>query len=368
MKNLSIMIKPASSLCNLRCRYCFYTDVAELRRVHSFGRMTEETTQKILETIRAALEPGDRLTLAFQGGEPTLAGLDYFRRVTETVRGWNSGASVRFSLQTNAVLLDEEWCRFLAQEDFLLGVSCDLLPDCHDAARVDAGGAGTYAQVTRAIRLLEKHGVQYNVLCTLTNQIARHPQQVWKKLEQLGVQYVQFTPCLAGLESASDYALTPQRFASFYTQLFRLWYAEFRKGNYRSVKLFDDVVNLLAYGVPTACGMGGVCQPQLVVEADGSVYPCDFYCLEEYCLGNLTQNSVRELLAAPAAAAFTRRAHTAPEKCKACRYAAFCGGGCKRMQKETCCAGDAQFCGYAAFLDECLPQLLEIARMQRRMR
>ena len=194
MKQLSIMLKPASSLCNLRCRYCFYAEVADLRQVRSFGVMTPQTTRQILQNIRCDLSPGDRITFAFQGGEPTLAGLSYFQDFTAQVEQWE-GIQVQYALQTNATLLDDAWCAFLKKYHFLVGVSWDILPQCHDEARVDASGAGTNRAVLNAIGLLNKWGVEYNVLCTLTNFIARHPNQVWNQLARQDIRFVQSTPC-----------------------------------------------------------------------------------------------------------------------------------------------------------------------------
>lgn len=363
MKHLSVMIKPASSGCNLRCRYCFYADVAEHRQVASFGRMSEQTMQAVLANIRRDLTAGDRIQFAFQGGEPTLAGLEFFEKFVRQVEQTYSGIGVSFALQTNGILLDESWFGFLKQKAFLVGLSLDLLPQCHDEARVDSQGRGTYAQVVNALEGMNRHGVQYNVLCTLTNPVARHPRKVWKQIQSLELKYVQFTPCLDDLEAKGGvYALTPERFGSFYSQLFRLWLEDFRQGKYCSIKLFDDVVNLLAYGIPTGCGMDGQCRQQLVVEADGSVYPCDFYCLDVYKTGNLAQQSLREVYESRVNQTFTRRPHEQPQICAQCPYWRICGGNCKRLQTAFC---SAQVCGYRRFLEEALPDLQQIARQQR---
>ena len=368
MKNIAIMLKPASSLCNMRCSYCFYADIANLRQVESFGVMSRGTMEAVLKNIRAGLEPGDSVNFAFQGGEPTVAGLDYFKAFSAIANSWRPEIRVSYALQTNATLLDEDWCAWLKENNCLVGVSLDILPDCHDAFRLDAAGKGTYRRVLDAVELLKKHGVEFNVLCTLTAQAARHPQQMWKKLCQLDLQYVQFTPCLDELEKPGEsrYALTPRRFASFYNALFRLWDADFRQNKYRSIKFFDDVVNLMTYGVPTSCGMNGPCQPQLIVEADGSVYPCDFYCLDEYRLGSLVTQTLDEIQKAPNNARFRGRPHTQPKKCASCPFAAFCGGGCKRMQREICCSGEDDYCGYRDFLETNGARLREISLEQRR--
>ena len=368
MKNLNIMLKPASSLCNLRCKYCFYADVVSLREVKSCGLMSAETVDGILLNIQKVLSHGDSVHFAFQGGEPMLAGLDFFRNFVAKVKSWPSGIRVSYALQTNGVLLDDVWCEFLKENGFLVGISLDILADYHDAVRVDSDGQGTYKTVSNAILLMKEHGVDYNILCTLTNSIARHPNQVWDWIMNSKAEYIQFTPCLGELEEGgkSHFALTPKRFASFYIQLFRCWIEEFKKGNYRSIKFFDDCVNLMMYGRPTSCGMNGTCQPQLVVEADGTAYPCDFYCLDEYRLGNLTETGPLELLRSKKVQDFLTRPHSMPELCKTCRYWRFCGGNCKRMQKEICCFGSDKECGYREFLDACGRELQEIALRYRK--
>lgn len=364
MKSLSIMLKPASSLCNMRCKYCFYEDISCLREVHSYGIMTEAATEAILENIRRDLAPGDRVQFAFQGGEPTLAGLPYFQHFSSVVSQWDHRIQVTYSLQTNGLLLDDAWCIFLAQHNFLVGLSLDLLPQSHDNSRIDAERRGTYRRVLAAMELLKKHRVEFNILCTLTSEIARHPQQVWKQILALDLQYVQFTPCLdeLGNPGGCAYALTPRRFAAFYNRLFPLWIADYRAGRYRSIKLFDDVVNLMAYGIPTACGIHGVCHPQIVVEADGSTFPCDFYCLDEYKLGNLAESPLREIVTSPLNHDFAQRPHAQPALCGSCPFRQFCGGNCKRMQREICCSGKDNYCGYQDFLYQNMADLQQIAR------
>ncbi|MBQ8311302.1 MAG: SPASM domain-containing protein [Clostridia bacterium] len=357
-----MMIKPASSLCDMRCKYCFYADVADARAVRSFGMMSDTTTDAMLKSIASELNVGDAVSFAFQGGEPTLAGLAFFRRFVEKTETWKD-VRVSYALQTNGLLLDDVWCAFLKEHRFLVGLSLDLLPEAHDGARVDARGEGTYRRVVGTMEQLRRYGVDFNVLCTLTSDVARHPKQVWNQLVKLEIDYVQFTPCLGALDgqSSSPYALTPQRFASFYTQLFGLWYADYQKGKRRSVKLFDDIVNQLVLGRPTGCGMDGVCRPQLVIEADGSAYPCDFYCLDEYRMGNITSDSIETLLHSDGAKAFLSRPHTAPRACASCRFARFCGGNCRRMQREICASVTDESCGYSAFLEQCGKPLARLA-------
>lgn len=370
MKQYTVMIKPASALCNLRCKYCFYFDVVSHRDNHALKMMTEETTDRILCSLRNSLEPGDELTIAFQGGEPMLMGLAYYRSFVEQIAKWDKKIHIKYAIQTNATLIDEEWCVFFKENEFLVGVSYDLLPDRHNEARIDSSGKGTGRVVEHSIAMLRRHGVEFNVLCTLTNGVARHPQQAWKRILQLDLAYTQFTPCLNELDQSSKtiYGLTPKRFADFYNTLFLLWFEEYRLGRYRSIKFFDDVLNLMAFGIPSACGMDGACQPQIVVEADGSAYPCDFYCLDEYKTGNLCNQTIAEIIDNPTVKHFVERNHEQPELCKSCELHAFCGGGCKRMQAEICCAKNDSYCGYADFLKTNWAVLKSIALRERRAR
>ena len=363
MNYLTIMIKPASALCNMRCKYCFYDNVANLRDIRTFGMMKQDTVEKMLANIETDLESGDCLTFAFQGGEPTLAGLEYFQYFVNAVKKWEKNIQVNYAIQTNAITLNEAWAQFLKRHSFLVGISMDLLQEQHDAVRVDEHGKGTWKKVLNAIKLLEEYHVDYNVLCTLTNQIARHPKKVWNQIKKLRLKYVQFTPCLGGLDEMekSINALTPQRFASFYKEIFQYWVADFQTGKYCSIKLFDDLLYLMETGRPAACGMIGQCQPQLIIEADGSTYPCDFYCLDEYCLGNINEKGIRELYQLSFCSSSKERP-ALPDRCASCSYMKMCGGNCKRMQKEICCSPGDEFCGYQEFLNAVIEDLIQIKR------
>lgn len=363
-----MMIKPASSLCNLRCNYCFYQDVSGHRETCSYGKMNLPFMKKMVEKLGAELRDVDGIAFGFQGGEPTLAGLSYYREFVKAVEAWGKKARVTYALQTNGILLDEEWCRFLKEHRFLVGISYDMLPELQDAVRVDSRGKGTGKQVRQAIKLLEQHRVEYNVLCTLTRQAARHPEQIWREMERLDLKCIQFTPCLDDLaeDGANAYALTPERFAAFYTKLFDKWEISYRRGSYRSVKLIDDMVNLLAYGVPTGCGMDGRCQPQLILEADGSVYPCDFYCLDEFRIGNIMDDSLEELFQRSLASE-TKKRKPLPERCEGCPYVRVCGGNCPRMQKAICFSKEGDDCGYRVLWETCGERLARLASEQRRL-
>ncbi len=356
MAQYHVLIKPASSLCNLRCKYCFYADISHVRDVKSYGLMSPAVAEKVIGNVFASLRDGDSVNLAFQGGEPTMAGLDFFRRfvalVQEARQHHGASVQIQYALQTNGILLDEEWCIFLRENRFLVGLSLDGDAALHNQNRVDEKGKGSFSQVMNAKRLMDLHKVEYNILCVLTNHIARYPQKIWHFLKEQQIGYVQFIPCLSELEreDPSPYALTPERFASFYTELLRLWAEELRKGRFISVKLFDDILNLLLRRQVTACGFTGQCQRQIVVEADGSVFPCDFYAIDQWRLGNLAERTLEELLDNERAGAFLARPRAQREICRGCKWAKICGGGCPRMGDNMYVTPDGKACGYRDFL------------------
>lgn len=370
MKNISVMLKPASSACNLRCKYCFYADVSAARAIPSYGLMSRETAEGVIANLFADLAPSDRLTLAFQGGEPTLAGLDFYRHFIQTVSAYaKNEIHVSYALQTNGILLDDQWCTFLKEHDFLVGLSIDGPAAYHDANRVDSHGCGSFHRVLKAKKRMDKWGVSYNVLMTLTNSLARHPLQVWRFLLEQDLHYVQFTPCLGAFGAKNDpYALTPQRYAAFYSAIFDKWYQEYQNGHYISIKLFDDLVNLLALGQCNACGLLGHCQRQIIVEADGSVYPCDFYVLDEYRAGNLAQEPLRTVFEAPAMEQFLSRPREPLPLCDSCPYRNVCGGGCQRMRHEVFYHPGDTFCGHRLFLDSAASRLMDLAQRTRQYR
>lgn len=356
----SVMIKPASSLCNLRCRYCFYNDISDRRETASYGIMKEMTTEAIVKNIFATLQQGDSLAIAFQGGEPTLAGLSYFKHFVETIRKQSTEVTVSYAIQTNGITLDEEWCAFFRKHQFLVGLSMDGYAAHHNAYRVDHLGKSTFAQVKHAKLLLDTMGVEYNVLCTVTNALARHPQKVWRFLMEEHIRYIQFTPCLGALEgNAHEWRLTPQRFHSFYLALYALWKQEVQKGRYISIKLFDDIVNLFVRKQVTVCGLNGQCQIQCIVESDGSIYPCDFYALDRYCGGSLAEQSLHEMREELLRTGFLSARADLPSICHACQYHKICHGGCKRLFESVYVDEVAGFCGYQSLLDDIGQDLCE---------
>ena len=340
MRHLTIMLKPASGMCNMRCTYCFYADESRKRSVPSYGFMSDATlTQVIKKSLAVATES---CSLCFQGGEPTLAGLDYFQRAVELAQTWNVNSCVlSFALQTNGLRLDEAWCAFLAQNHFLVGVSLDGTKDLHDANRVDAEGKGTHSRVMAALRLLRRYRVDTNILTVLTGNLCRNFRNVYRFYAQHSLDYQQYIPCLDPLgEPRGEYpwSLTPQRFEQYLKTAFDCWYEDLISGSRRYHRYFDNLLLMLDGCPPEACGMLGRCGLQYVVEADGSVYPCDFYMLDAYRLGNLNTDTFAQLDERRTALGFVETSSIVPPDCLRCRWYALCRGGCRR-DREQCLDG-----------------------------
>lgn len=364
MRQFSMLIKPASSLCNMRCRYCFYHDVASHREAYSHGVMKERTAQAVIDRAFEHVGAGPaEITFGFQGGEPAVAGLDFFRAFTAYVREKQpAGVRVRYALQTNGTLLTDEWAAFLSEHDFLVGVSLDGSREVHDFLRLDKDGRGTYAAVTRGIRRLDAHGAAYNILAVVTRQMARHPRQVYAALTRAGYRYLQFIPCLRPLEGGDrqPFDLTPRDYAAFLKQTFVLWKADWERGQPVSVRLFDNLVGMLRGDPPGQCGLLGRCAMQMVVEADGSVYPCDFYVLDEYRCGSVLTDSFAAMEASGPAQAFLSAPTPLHPLCGDCRAFPLCGGGCRRTREFF--AAEDGYCPYQDFLYACADDLASLAR------
>lgn len=361
IKPLHLLIKPASSLCNLRCRYCFYCDVAENRNTLSYGIMQPAVVDALL--ARTFDYATDRVTFSFQGGEPTMAGLPYFMDFCEKIPHYNKNAlPVQLAIQTNGIDLNDDWCAFLAKHRFLVGVSLDGIAKLHDANRIDTCGIGTFSVVRDTIRRLKAYDVDTNILCVVTNTLARHGAEVYRYFRSQQFPFLQFIPQVPDFDTEGKDMLTAERYGQFLNTTFQYYYDDFRHGQYRSVRLFDNFVRLAAGKMPECCGMDGQCHVNLVVEADGSVYPCDFYVLDRWRMGNLCSDSVETLLHSETAREFLLSSGAIPEKCRVCPYVSVCRGGCRR-HREPDCTSNRYCAAYKTFFGENGAKIHEMARL-----
>ncbi len=332
MKSVHLLIKPASGLCNLSCRYCFYHDITRKRAQESYGFMADDTLETVLQKGLSYAER--ECTVAFQGGEPTLIGLDFFRRAVAHQKKYNvNRVRIHNAIQTNGLGLDGEWVDFLRENRFLVGISLDGVKDTHDANRLDPRGEGTFNRVMQAIQILESRHVEYNVLTVVNKQTAARVNRIYNFYKRNHLQYLQFIPCLdpfGDVPGGEPYSLTPEDYGVFLCALFDLWYRDVQAGGAVSIRQFENYVEMLLGYPPEACGMSGVCGMQHVIEADGSVYPCDFYVLDAYRLGNLRETGFEEINAQRRALGFIEASSSVDPKCRACRFFPLCRGGCRR--------------------------------------
>ena len=349
MNYYATMIKPASGTCMLRCKYCFYEEESSRRKVKNRGVMTKRVMTGMIDQILNYFKTETVITFAFQGGEPTCAGLDWFETFIDYVnRNKKTYHTIKYAIQTNGILLDDLWAEFLKRNHFLVGISIDGPKWIHDPYRIDAVGGGTYDRVMESVNLLRKYNVPFNVMSVLSSELSKHPAEYWQWLRENRFDYVQLTPCLPS--SGNDpYALHPEEFFSFYDGLFPLWDKSREAGEHYSISLFDNVIPMFAGIPPVQCGFLGKCFPQFVIEADGSCYPCDFYCVDQYVMGNAAEKSPGELLRSRALRSFAREPRRKCRECDDCRFEGMCHRQCKRMNV---CYFDRNYCGYRSFLEK----------------
>lgn len=358
MKNLNLLIKPASSACNMVCRYCFYRDEAQNREIACYGMMSEQVMENI---IKKALDYAEEsCTFGFQGGEPTLAGLEFFQKFTDLVEKYNKNhLAVSYSLQTNGLLIDDEWIAFFADKKFLIGVSLDGPKEIQDANRLDQIGKSTFHRVTRTIQQLLKNRVEVNVLVVLTRQSARHVEKIYSFLKKLGIRYHQYIPCLDPLgqpQGKEFYSLTPKLFAQAHKHLFDLWFSDLMKGDYVYIRQFENWVGILKGYPPEACTMYGRCAMQNVIESNGDVFPCDFYVLDEYRVGNIREQDFQQLYGKLEENSFFQDADKRDIRCPNCQWYPICRGGCRR---DCSIAEQQQHNYYCEAYQEIFPYVIE---------
>lgn len=366
MNSLSVLVKPASSACNMDCRYCFYKDEDKLRKNHAVKTMNSVTLEVM--TRRLFEYTADRVGIVFQGGEPTLAGLDFFKNFMRFVRLYNrNNIKVDFSLQTNGLLLHEEWCDFLKENNFLVGLSFDGCPDVNDSNRVMYDGAGSSDQIVRTIRLLQRFNVDYNVLMVVTHQSAPHAKRCYEYLKGLGIQFLQVIPALDPYDGqGKEYSLSAEDLSMFLCDLFDVWYNDFIVQREVRVTYFENVIYKLMGNNFTMCSMNGRCSIETVIEADGSVYPCDFYVSDEWRLGNIMTEDIPSLIFSEKSKDFIAESIHIGDRCCDCSYFGLCIGSCRRYCHGEATEGLGRYCSaFRSFFEHSLPRMRTIAENMR---
>ena len=332
-EQIQLLIKPAGPDCNLACEYCFYRRVGAMHGGRSH-RMSDQVLQAVVRRYLKLRLP--QSVFCWQGGEPTLMGLDFFQRAVSLMQQFGRGGqAVSNALQTNGLLLDLNWCAFLRRYRFLTGLSLDGPAELHDRYRVRAGGEGTHKDVLRALRMMQKTGVEFNVLAVVNALTAKHAKTIYTCFRELGLRHMQFIPCL---ESAPEtfrplpFSVTPEAYADFLCELCDLWLPEAKEGI--SIRLFDGLLARELCGNSNLCYLDGVCGQAPVIEHDGDIYPCDFFVDPEWKLGNILATPLERIMTRAKARRFRAARFRLPEACAACRWRALCRGGCLKDRRR----------------------------------
>jgi uncharacterized protein len=364
-QSISLLVKPTSSLCNLSCTYCFYRRVKDL-----YPQMPTKMSRSVVETmIRKTLAMNaPRNSFCWQGGEPLLMGLEFFRdAVAFQKKHSRSGQIIENSIQTNGLLLDDAWCEFLRTENFLVGISLDGPAPIHDFYRKDHGQKGTFAQVMQSIGLMKKHDVQFNILCLLTDRNINSPQELYNFFRSHDFRFLQFINCFENdsLSGAwKPFSVKGEETGKFYVQLFDQWFA---KDFFDvSIRFFEDILLYLVDGVKASCCYNNTCSSYMVVEHNGDCYPCDFFVFKEWKIGNLMESNVSNIMKSPLRSRFVSLKADLPEVCEGCRIAPFCRGDCTRFRylPETGYKNVSEYCTTIKMVYHHIePHLPEIRRL-----
>lgn len=328
----SLLIKPASAVCNLDCAYCFYLDrEADPYKDLPARRMSLETLERLVDGYLFYSYPHS--TFAFQGGEPTLAGLDFFEKLVQLQQRYGrDGQSVSNALQTNGVLLDKDWCQLFREYNWLVGISIDGPEEVNDLYRFNRAGHGTWKRVMQSIGTMQAEKVEFNVLCVVSQANVRKAKEVYQFYRKLGIGYMQFIP-LAEFNadgSPMPFTVTPQEYGTFMCEIFDLWWPERRKVR---VRFFDNLAEALAGQKPGSCTMHETCDSYVVVEYNGDVYPCDFFVESGWKLGNVEMDSWSEIARRVRRYNFASKKTLAHPECQVCEYQSICHGGCPKTRQ-----------------------------------
>lgn len=358
MRSLNLLIKPSSCNCNLRCKYCFYFDVAENRNNYTFGNMSYETLENMVKNVFNTVT--HEVTFMFQGGEPLLRGISFYNKLHEYIEKYNKDKiKVNFSVQTNGTLLNDKWINLFKKYNYLLGVSIDGTKDIHDIFRIDIRQKGTFDSILNNINKLRENNIDFNILTVINSEVSKNAKKIYDYYKLNNFKFLQFIPCLDPLSyDEKDFSLTAKDYGVFLDELFNLWYEDLKNNDYVSVRYFENLILILLGKNPEACDMMGRCSVNVVVEADGSIYPCDFYVLDDYRIGNINSDKIVDIVFSEKALKFVRDSIKFPEKCSKCKYLKICRTGCKRHKDKS---NYNKFCeSYIYFLDRNLKKLLDV--------
>ena len=377
-KNFVLMVKPVGAACNMRCSYCYYLKTQGSAPGGSV--MTDETLEELIRGyIEAVKKLEDRhsaadsttsgnaaarvISFTWHGGEPTLAGIDFYRRAVALQKKYlPEGWECWNNLQTNGLLIDDAWCSFLVEEHFDIGVSIDGTKAVHDLHRKDTAGDPTWERVHAAVEKLKSHGLRPDLLCTVTADTAKQGVLVYRALRELDTGWMQFIPIIVRNEtegSLTPDSVTPELYGEFLKDVFAEWY--YHDMGRTEVQLFSETALALTGSEPNLCWMRPTCGDVLIAERDGSVYACDHFVRPDYRIGSLGEGLLNLYLQPRQQSFGSSKKDRLTAQCRRCPYLPLCGGGCLKDRfafSEDGEPGQYYLCpGLISYFDYAVPRL-----------
>ncbi len=367
-REFQVFAKPIGSICNLDCHYCYYLNKEHLYPKGESFRMSDEILEEyIAQHINAS--PDSEIRFSWHGGEPTVLGLDYFRKIVALQRKHQpSNRRIANGMQTNGILLDEDWCRFLAVEGFAIGLSLDGPQEMHDQYRVTKDKKPTHKQTMRGYKLLQQHRVYTDILCVVNAQNVQHATEVYRFFKHIKAQYISFLPLVEPQPHAkggvSHHTVPADAWGAFLCTIFNEWRNQ--DIGWIKVQIFEEAARTAFNQEHSLCIFRPTCGDIPVVEHNGDFYSCDHFVDVEHCLGNIQDTSLVELLESPAQRAFgNAKLDTLPRYCQECEVRIMCNGECPKnrfLQTPHGEAGLNYLCaGYKRFFAHCQPFVSEVA-------
>jgi uncharacterized protein len=372
MRSFTLLVKPASADCNLRCEYCFYLEKCHLYSETTQHRMSDEVLEQVLKSYMATEQP--MYSIGWQGGEPTLMGGDFFAKVVEFQKMYgHRGAMVGNGLQTNATLITDEMAKLFSEYHFLVGCSLDGPVEVHDRYRRTIGGKPTHADVLWGIETLKRYNVEFNILIVVSQANVSRAREVYRYLVNQGFFYHQYIPCAEFDEHGAllPFAITGKEWGDFLCELFDEWYA--KDTSLVSIRHFDSILVKMIEGSTNVCTMGRNCCQYFVVEYNGDIYPCDFFVEKPLKIGNVMEITWEEALNSTVYQEFGAQKDQWNEMCETCECIALCAGDCLKhriyagnlpQHLSWLCAGWRRFFRYTRKRFEKLAEKIQRQRMR----
>ena len=373
---LYLLAKPAGSRCNLACKYCYYLEKSLLFEKHSPQVMDDALLEKFIHDYIGA-QTTQEVLFTWHGGEPLMRPLQFYKKAVALQRKYAAGRRIDNCLQTNGTLLTDEWCRFFKEQGWLVGVSVDGTQEMHDAYRRAKGGGPSHHKVMQGIRLLQKHGVEWNALAVVNDFNADQPKEFYHFFKEIGCRFIQFTPIVERLLPHADgrqlaaveeegtggmmpFSVSPEQWGDFLIGIFDEWVKE-DVGEY-FVQLFDATLANWMGVQPGICTLARTCGHAGAIEWNGDVFTCDHFVFPQYRLGNLREKSLVEMMYSPKQREFGRAKQTAlPRQCRECRWLFACNGECPKNRFARTADGEKGLnflCnGYRRFFEHVAPYM-----------